>query len=152
METATLRQVGHAVEQLGQFNNTLQGIKNLLETSVAEQQQPPAAPAITAEPLPSQKIEVINKVPQAFSNIIEAQFRILQTWLAPLLKLAESMPEVEGLVKATRLTEKQYKRMISKFEDDDEGDDDEDEQEKLRTPPKKKTPRRKKRAPRKKKP
>ncbi|MDG1810241.1 MAG: DNA repair ATPase [Pirellulaceae bacterium] len=152
LETATLRQVGHAVEQLGQFNNTLQGIKNLLETSVAEQQQPPAAPAITAEPLPSQKIEVINKVPQAFSNIIEAQFRILQTWLAPLLKLAESMPEVEGLVKATRLTEKQYKRMISKFEDDDEGDDDEDEQEKLRTPPKKKTPRRKKRAPRKKKP
>jgi hypothetical protein len=109
LETATLRQVGHAVEQLGRFNETLEGIKQLLESGMqGKSSEPPATPP--------QKIEVVNRVPQAFSNIIEAQFRILQTWLEPLLKLSESIPEVEGLVKATRLTEKQYRKMIEKFE------------------------------------
>ena len=118
METATLRQVGHAVEQLSKFNGTLEGIKELMESGVMTRategatEQPAVAPA---PPLP-QKIEVVNKVPQAFSNIIEAQFRILQTWLEPLLKLSETIPEVEGLVQATKLTEKQYKKMIEKFD------------------------------------
>ena len=118
METATLRQVGHAIEQLVQFNETLSGIRELMassltphgETAGADSSIPRGRSPVT------QKIEVINKVPQAFSNIIEAQFRILQTWLEPLLKLSETLPEVEGLVKATKLTEKQYLKMIEKFD------------------------------------
>ena len=109
METATLRQVGHAVEQLSKFNDTLEGIKTLMESGVMTRTRDGAteqeAPTQSVSALP-QKIEVVNKVPQAFSNIIEAQFRILQTWLDPLLKLTETIPEVEGLVKATKLTEK----------------------------------------------
>ena len=122
METATLRQVGHAVEQLSKFNATLDGIKQLMEsgvmTRVPETPEPTAAAiaANAAPPSPPQQIEVINKVPQSFERIIEAQFRILQTWLEPLLKLSETIPEVEGLVQATKLTEKQYRKMIEKFD------------------------------------
>ena len=148
-ETATLRQVGHAVEQLSQFNSTLEGIKGLLESQATLNNQSEKPTPTAPVSLPEQKIEVINKVPQAFSNIIEAQFRILQTWLEPLLKLAETMPEVEGLVKATKLTEKQYKRMMSKF--DEESSDEEEAPRKQTTSAKKKTATRKKRSTRKKK-
>ena len=148
-QTATLRQVGHAVEQLSQFNSTLEGIKGLLESQMALRAQDKKLEAVDPAPLPEQKIEVINKVPQAFSNIIEAQFRILQTWLEPLLKLAETMPEAEDLVKATKLTEKQYKRMMSKFDDDSTEEIGASATKKTST--KKKTGTRKKRSPRKKK-
>ena len=123
MQTATLRQVGDAVEQLSKFNDTLEGIKQLMESGVmtrategATEQPEPVAPV----PLQPQRIEVVNKVPQAFSNIIEAQFRILQTWLEPLLKLGQTMPEAHGLVQATKLTEKQYKKMLAKLDAFDE--------------------------------
>lgn len=124
METATLRQVGHAVEQLSKFNDTLDDIKQLMESGVmtrttdgATESSSDAASQAEASAGPPQQIEIINKVPQTFTNIIEAQFRILQTWLDPLLKLSETIPEVEGLVKATKLTEKQYRKMIRKFDE-----------------------------------
>ena len=122
LETARLRQVSDAMQQLTKFNDTLDGIKDLMQSGVmtrATEGATEQSNATAQAPSASQKIEVINKVPQAFTNIIEAQFRILQTWLEPLLKLSETIPEVEGLVKATKLTERQYRKMIKKFDEFD---------------------------------
>ena len=109
LETARLRQVGNAIDQLVDFNTNLAGIKELLQTK----QQTPAqddAPSVPAS------IQVVNKIPTAFTNIIRMQFRVMQTWMEPLLQLGEKVPEAKGLVQAAKVTEVQYKKMLDKLE------------------------------------
>ncbi len=117
LETATLRQIGHAVDQLSRFNETLSAIRSLMEASARFSEPTPAA-SIPAQP----PIEIINKVPQAFSNIIEAQFRMLQTWIGPLLRLGAAVPEAAALAGAANLTERQYRKLLEKLREDPPGE------------------------------
>ncbi len=110
IETATLRQIGQAVEQLSQFNDTLSEIKSLISARAEEAQAKPSKRP------PTQQVQVINKVPHAFTNIIQSQFRILQTWMEPLLRLSESLPEAKNLKRAAELTQRQYEKMMKKLE------------------------------------
>ena len=109
LETARLRQVGSAIEQFGQFNHTLAEIKELLSTGVSQSADEKSSTG-------KQSIQVVNKVPTAFTNIIRMQFRVMQTWMEPLLQLGERVPEAKGLLKAAKLTESQYKKMLDKLE------------------------------------
>ena len=59
---------------------------------------------------------MINKVPNIFLDIIRNQFRVLQTWMEPILKLAEVFAEAEDLKKAAQLTEANYKQMLDKIQ------------------------------------
>ena len=62
-----------------------------------------------------QKIEVVNKVPNIFLDIIRNQFRVLQTWMDPILKLSEVFPEAEGLKNAAEATRKNYDKLIKQI-------------------------------------
>jgi len=76
------------------------------------QPQAPSAPM-------QQKIEVVNKVPNIFLDIIRNQFRVLQTWMDPILKLAEVFPEAEGLREAAKATQQNYDKLIQQIGDQD---------------------------------
>ena len=92
---------------------------------------------MTTAPTP-QKIEVINKVPNIFLDIIRNQFRVLQTWMEPILKMSDSFPEADGLKEAAIATQQNYEHLLDKigktkteveveveYKDEDE-DEDED--------------------------
>ena len=42
------------------------------------------------------------------------QFRVLQTWMEPILELADSNPNAKGLLNAARATEEHYAETIDK--------------------------------------
>jgi hypothetical protein len=116
MQVVTLREVTRIVAELAKFNSTLESIK----TAYSEH-----ADTISKLPrhLSEHKIEVVNKVPNAILNVLRNQFRVLQTWMEPILKLAENLPEGSEFVKASKSTEASYKRLLTKMEleiDDEE--------------------------------
>ena len=87
-ETATLSQVGQVVNELSNFNKSLEQMKTMLESGampVSSGVTPGAATPTQMAP-GEQKIEIINKVPNIFLDIIRNQFRVLQTWMEPILK------------------------------------------------------------------
>ncbi len=59
---------------------------------------------------------MINKVPDVFLEVMRNQFRVLQTWMDPILKLAGTMPEASQLGSAARATGDSYEEMIGKIE------------------------------------
>ena len=67
-----------------------------------------------------QKIEIVNKVPNIFLDIIRNQFRVLQTWMEPILKLSEVFPEADGLKRAADATLKNYDQIIDQIGRDEE--------------------------------
>jgi len=67
-----------------------------------------------------QKIEIINKVPNIFLDIIRNQFRVLQTWMEPILKLSEVFPEADGLKRAADATLENYDQIIDQIGGDEE--------------------------------
>ena len=117
-EMATMQQMGHAVAELSKFNGTLDDIKGLVGSGV------PAAPVTSSSPTGSSptritdpiEVEVINKVPTIFLDIIRNQFRVLQTWMEPILKLAEVFPQAEGLRQAADVTEANYEELLEKIQ------------------------------------
>jgi hypothetical protein len=112
IQTATMREVSHAVAELSKFNTTLEGIKSVVSEGVAA--------GAAAGGSSQQKIEVVNKVPNIFLDIIRNQFRVMQTWMGPILQLAEAFPDAEGLKKAAEATEKNYKRLIQQIGESEE--------------------------------
>jgi len=112
IQTATLREVGHAVAELAKFNSALDGIRNAVETGLAGGS---AGTGGVAGPAQQHNIEVINKVPNIFLDVIRNQFRVMQTWMGPILQLAEAFPEAEGLKRAAVATEKNYERLIKQI-------------------------------------
>jgi hypothetical protein len=113
-----------AVTELGKFNKTLTGIKKLMKDGVKTQGIAGAvAPVanVTDKGEDPIEIEVINKVPTIFLDIIRNQFRVLQTWMDPILAMADALPEAQGLGEAARVTEQNYSELlekIQKFKDD----------------------------------
>ena len=122
-------QMQTAVTELGKFNDTLSGIQKLLNDGVKTQ----GIVSGTASPVANVtekgddpiEVEVINKVPTIFLDIIRNQFRVLQTWMDPILAMAEALPEAKGLGEAARVTERNYTELldkIQKFKDENPGE------------------------------
>ena len=118
IETATMNQVGQVVTELSSFNKSLDQMKTVLESAAlsATSSGVPTAPVAPGE----QKIEIINKVPNIFLDIIRNQFRVLQTWMEPILKLSEIFPEADGLKRAADATLENYNKIIDQIADDEE--------------------------------
>ena len=113
LQAVTIREIGHAVAELAKFNQSLSEIKNIVESNYASQKT-----EIDTEPV-SHKIEVVNKIPSAFLGVLRNQFRVLQTWMEPILALAESLPQAEGLKSAAKATEDHYEKVLKKIEEAD---------------------------------
>ena len=109
IETATMQQVAHAVAELSKFNATLTEMKTMMGEGIKTSSESFAAGAS------QQTIEVVNKVPNIFLDIIRNQFRVLQTWMDPILKLSEVFPEAEGLKNAAEATRKNYDKLIKQI-------------------------------------
>ena len=113
VQQQTLQEVVKAVEEFGKFNSTLESIKSSYD-----------AHAETISNLPrhlnEHKIEVVNKVPNAILNVLRNQFRVLQTWMDPILKLANALPEGSDFIDAAKSTEANYERLLNKMKDTDE--------------------------------
>ena len=121
-ETATLNQVGQVVNELSNFNKSLEQMKTMLESGampVSSGVTPGAATPTQMAP-GEQKIEIINKVPNIFLDIIRNQFRVLQTWMEPILKLSEVFPEADGLKRAADATLENYDKIIDQIAREDE--------------------------------
>ena len=117
-EQATLDQIGKAVQELTGFNQTLGEMKAMMDggfSALAEAARPAAEPVESTAGRKKQKIEVINKVPNIFLDIIRNQFRVLQTWMEPILTLAKVFPEAEGLQKAAKATQENYDKLIKQI-------------------------------------
>jgi len=110
-ELETMSQITSAVGELINFNNTLSDMKTIMNDGI---QTKSSSTGLPAAPVP-QKIEVINKVPTIFLDIIRNQFRVLQTWMEPILTLSNSLPEAEGLKEAAIATQQNYEQLIDKI-------------------------------------
>ncbi len=91
---------------------------------LASIKSPPLAPQITAEPQAAKaaqtptQIKVINKVPRAFLDVIEAQFNIMQDWMKPLLKLTDDhSADAQHLKKAIDDTYSRYEKLLQRMEE-----------------------------------
>jgi hypothetical protein len=126
-------QIQIAVAELNKFNKTLTGIKKMMKEGIktegiASSAAAPPTPVVAnvhdkgIDPI---EVEVINKVPTIFLDIIRNQFRVLQTWMDPILAMAEQLPEARGLSDAARVTERNYSDLlekIKKFKEDNPSD------------------------------
>lgn len=119
MEKLTLSQINAAVDELGKFNSTLTDIKSMFaESRMPIAQETPQATTAQALPPMEHKVQVINKVPTAFMEVIKSQFRILQTWLAPILALADQLPDSNEFKTAVEKTVKRYEHIFKKLKED----------------------------------
>ena len=126
IQTATMREVSHAVAELSKFNSTLDGIRGVLSDGLSGGLAA-GRPTGVAEVPTQHKIEVVNKVPNIFLDIIRNQFRVLQTWMGPILQLAELFPDAEGLQKAAEATERNYQKLIKQIGETQSGQADQNQ-------------------------
>lgn len=61
-------------------------------------------------------------MPGIFLNVMREQFQVLQTWVAPIIKLAEVLPEADDLLKSMKKTHRSYDKMLNQIKEkrDDE--------------------------------
>jgi hypothetical protein len=107
IQAATLKEVCQMVSELAKFNTTLDTIAEAVHESVNSPKKPSAKN--------QQTIEVVNKIPNIFADIIRNQFSILQTWMEPIMELAKQNPQAQALKKAAEATEKNYSRLINQI-------------------------------------
>ena len=112
-----MNQVGLAVAELANFNKSLEQMKSMLESGALSATAGGGAGSGASAPFApaEQKIEIINKVPNIFLDIIRNQFRVLQTWMEPILKLSEVFPEADGLRRAADATLENYDKIIDQI-------------------------------------
>ena len=105
LQAATMREVSHATAELAKFNQRLDEIKQVIESGFSQQPSTKSS---------KQKIQVINKIPDTFLEVMRNQFRVLQTWMEPILELADANPNASGLISAAKATEAHYSETIEK--------------------------------------
>ena len=115
LETATMEQIGVAVAELANFNKTLAEMKSIMAYGGIAGMGP--GTSADAGPVEPQKIEVINKVPGIFLNVMRDQFRVLQTWVDPIIKLSEVLPEADDLMNAMKKTHRSYDKMLNQIKE-----------------------------------
>jgi hypothetical protein len=111
-EKATVEQIGIAVSELANFNKTLTEMKSIMAYGGIAGVGTNSSAA--NEP---QKVEVVNKVPGIFLNVMRDQFRVLQTWVEPIIKLSEVLPEADDLMKAMQKTHRSYDKMLNQIKE-----------------------------------
>lgn len=127
-------QISNALQHLGEFNQNLNSIRealsqgsnsvsqslgsvsNNLSKSLIPAEQAESAPAPRKDG-PPYRIQVVNKIPKAFLDIIRTQFYILQTWIEPMMELAEAT-DIGGkeFKKAMRNSNAQYQELLEKIQ------------------------------------
>lgn len=121
LQTATMREVSHAVAELAKLNQTAADMNRSMMKNEATGlvRNPldgyPSSDGAVAATAP-QKIEVINKIPKAFLSVIKNQFKIIETWMEPILKLSEVFPEAEDLKRAALITDQNYRQILNIIE------------------------------------
>jgi len=94
-------QVEAAVAHLATFNQQLAGIKQWLE--VREGNQKP--------------LQVVNRVPRSFLQVIETQFEIMKTWMQPIAHLVETSNQNSGeLQTAVTSISEQYQQLLTQLQ------------------------------------
>lgn len=84
-----------------------------LESGTSKNRKRPAGAAVASG---TTKIEVINKVPRQFLDIIKAQFLVLQNWFEPLMKATEMRGiEAEQLRAALKTSLERYEELLKKI-------------------------------------
>ena len=111
MQTVVIRQIGHAVEELAKFNAKFEAIGDAIGALAKSTNR-----VMKKQKSLDHKIEVVNKVPHAFLDVLRNQFRVMQTWMDPILKLAETNPDADGLRKAAQATEENYNKILDKID------------------------------------
>ena len=110
MQTVALREVGHAVAEFAKFNEKMETIGESINALVKTTRR-----GIKEQRSMDHKIQVVNKVPFAFLDVLRNQFRVMQTWIEPIMRISEVIPEAEGLLKASKATEKNYHKLLEKI-------------------------------------
>ena len=115
-----------ALQQLDTFNNNLASIRKTISNGIPTKQQALAAPANPSRPQPStaelldpekHKVVVVHKVPRAFLDLVKAQFSIIESWMAPFLKLTqESAVDLKDLYSRVDDAFDQYHTLIERLE------------------------------------
>ena len=118
VQTATMREVSHAVAELSKFNQTAGEMKELMLQGGTGASGFGAGGNAAATPLGAlpPKIEVVNKIPKAFLAVIRNQFQIIQTWMEPILKLSQVFPEAEDLKRAAEISDENYRQILNIIE------------------------------------
>lgn len=122
-EDTSAAQIQVAVAELGKFNTTLTDIQQLMQEGVKTQgvagvvgQAAVPVAHVTDKGSDPIEVEVINKVPTIFLDIIRNQFRVLQTWMDPILAMAAALPEAKGIQDAAKVTEMNYSDLLDKIQ------------------------------------
>ena len=110
MQTVAMREIGHAVAELAKFNEKMDTIGGSIGDLVKTTRR-----GIKEQRSLDHKIQVVNKVPFAFLDVLRNQFRVMQTWIEPIMRIADVIPEAESLLKASKVTEKNYQKLLSKI-------------------------------------
>ena len=108
-----MEQIGTAVAELGNFNKTLTEMKSIMAYGGIAG----VGGGGGSHPVEPQKIEVINKVPGIFLKVMRDQFRVLQTWVEPIIKLSEVLPEADDLLNAMKKTHRSYDKMLNQIKE-----------------------------------
>ncbi len=100
---ATTAQIEAAVTHLATFNQQLAGIKQWLEVRENNEQKP---------------LQVVNRVPRSFLQVIETQFEIMKTWMQPITHLVETSNQNSGELKdAVQSISGQYQQLLTQLQE-----------------------------------
>jgi hypothetical protein len=113
-------QLAQAVAHLAAFNQNLASIRESLDSGSAAlgKLSAPASPASQPPPAPQeQKVQVVNKVPRSFLDVIKTQFDLMQRWMQPILSVTEThTAEMRELKTAVEQTNQRYRQLIERLE------------------------------------
>ena len=112
-EEVTVREITRVVSELAKFNETVESMK-------ATYEQHGQAIANIPRHLSEHKIEVVNKIPNVMLNVLRNQFRVLQTWMEPIMELASQNPAAKSFVAAAGATEANYQRLLDRLGNESE--------------------------------
>lgn len=134
-ERIASEQLSNAVVHLAAFNENLAAIRDALASGSTELAgkladysataqtglavQPGPAPELPLQKEPY-KIQVINKIPKTFLDVIRTQFYILQTWVEPLMQLANASDNKE-FRKAIEKSNKRYEELLGRIQSEEDG-------------------------------
>jgi hypothetical protein len=123
LSDADSRQHQYASEVATRLSVLAEGLSTLRQSLdegvelLARSPPPPASATQKPDGAPVPKIQILNRVPREFMHVIQAQFRLMQSWVKPLERLSErSAQESESLRSAVDQAFAQYQQLIQRLE------------------------------------
>ena len=128
----TAHHLASGVQVLGEIGGKLDTIREALKDSQPvrdramsaismspespDEVRAPEGQASAAMPVIPTSIEVVNKVPRQFMDVIRAQFQVLQSWFEPLIRVTELRGvETEQLRRALQESIDRYRELMAKI-------------------------------------